>query len=82
MICAGTGARVIANIWNGSLDKRNICTMPCEKQREEETKGAKNPKKIRVWDRVKKIKETQQEVVHHVSVLYVESLNVHAAGQR
>lgn len=35
MICAGKGARVIANIWNGSLDKRNICTMPREKQTEE-----------------------------------------------
>lgn len=27
MICAGKGAGVIANIWNGSLDKKNICTM-------------------------------------------------------
>lgn len=32
MICAGKGARVIANIWNGSSDKRNICTMLSEKQ--------------------------------------------------
>lgn len=36
MICAGKGARVIANIWNGSLDKRNICTMLREKETEEE----------------------------------------------
>lgn len=36
MICAGKGARVIANIWNGSLDKRNICTMLREKQTEEQ----------------------------------------------
>lgn len=36
MICAGKGARVIANIWNGSLDKRNICTMLSEKQTEEQ----------------------------------------------
>lgn len=36
MICAGKGARVIANIWNGSLDKRNICTMLGEKQTEEQ----------------------------------------------
>ena len=36
MICAGMGARVIANIWNGSLDKRNICTMLREKETEEE----------------------------------------------
>lgn len=34
MICAGKGARVIANIWYGSLDKRNICTMLREKQTE------------------------------------------------
>ena len=36
MICAGKGARVIANIWNGSLDKRNICTMLREKPTEEQ----------------------------------------------
>lgn len=36
MICAGKGARVIANIWNGSLDKSNICTMLREKQTEEQ----------------------------------------------
>lgn len=35
MICAGKGARVIANIWNGSLDKRNICAMLRVKQTEE-----------------------------------------------
>lgn len=34
MICAGKGAGVIANIWNGSLDKRNICTMPRERESE------------------------------------------------
>lgn len=45
MICAGRGARVIANIWKGSLDKRNICTM----LREEQTKEQ------RVWEK-KKIK--------------------------
>lgn len=32
MICAGEGAGVIANIWNGSSDKRNICTILSEKQ--------------------------------------------------
>lgn len=32
MICAGEGAGVIANIWNGSLDKSNICTTPGEKR--------------------------------------------------
>lgn len=35
MICAKRGARVIANTWNGSLDKRNICTMIYEKQAKE-----------------------------------------------
>lgn len=32
MICAGKGARVITNIWNNSLDKRNILRMLREKQ--------------------------------------------------
>ena len=34
MICAGEGAGVIANIWNGSLDKSNICTMLRDEQTE------------------------------------------------
>lgn len=54
MICAGKGGRVIANIWNGSLDKRNICTMRREKQTEEQ-------KSKRVRERKEKEKrETEQ----------------------
>lgn len=54
MICAGKGARVIANIWNGSLDKRNICTMLWEKQTREqnsESKRKSGEKKKRKSDR-------------------------------
>lgn len=39
MICAGEGAGVIANIWNGSLDKSNICTMLSEEQTEAQRGG-------------------------------------------
>lgn len=45
MICAGKGARVIANIWNGSLDKRNICTMLRQKQTEEKREREQGEKK-------------------------------------
>lgn len=48
MICAGKGARVIANIWNGSLDKRNICTILRERDRQrsrrERVKGSSRKK--------------------------------------
>lgn len=33
-MCAGEGAGVIANIWNASLDRSNICTMLGEKTEE------------------------------------------------
>lgn len=48
MICAGKGVRVIANIWNGSLDKRNICSMLREKpaeQQKNESEGKEAEKK-------------------------------------
>lgn len=46
MICAGKGAGVIANIWNGSSDKRNICTILSEKQTsKQERKKAKESQK-------------------------------------
>ncbi len=59
MICAGKGARVIANIWNGSLDKRNICTMLREKQTEEQK--SKSEGKLEKERKGKKGGETEQE---------------------
>lgn len=78
MICAGKGARVIANIWNGSLDKRNICTMLREKQTEEQestSEGAQQEER-------KEIKRDRAEEVGSVIALslHVAFLNVHATG--
>lgn len=71
MICAGKGARVIANIWNGSLDKRNICTMLREKQTEEqEWKWRKEWKRKKEKERKREqMKQSQsfQSVVRDVS---------------
>lgn len=67
MICAGKGARVIANIWNGSLDKRNICTMLREKQTEEQKSASekKSAKKKRRRQKAKKERKREQMKQSH-----------------
>lgn len=79
MICAGKGARVIANIWNGSLDKRNICTMLREKQTEEQ-----KSKSVGKLEKERKEREKERQSrrgrVSHCALWYVMSLNVHATG--
>lgn len=78
MICAGKGARVIANIWNGSLDKRNICTMLREKQTEEQKSESEG--KLEKERKERKLRESRRGRVTHCTLRYVMSLNVHATG--
>lgn len=79
MICAGKGARVIANIWNGSLDKRNICTMQREKQTEEQKSKSEGK---REKERKERKRRSGRSRVSHCTPRYVTILNVHATGLR
>ncbi len=64
MICAGKGAGVIANIWNGSLDKRNICTMLGEKQAEEQESSSEGKRGERGKGKKKRQQTRWSESLH------------------
>lgn len=73
---------VIANIWNGSSDKRNICTTLREEQTEEQMNEEEAERKERWRKERERERRSRGSGVSHFTLQYVMRLNVHATGLR